>query len=409
MNTHIPILNMTVGALLARTALIFIVVVWTLPTFGLLISSLRHKDLLQISGWWETLQTTEREIRGRTDGLDAMVERDGMYVIAGDDCCNETLSAGSVAVFGGGFLPDNEAVSYEEGSDDARTRIGDYEGGTTVTFEDGSTFTLNKDGTYEWVSEEPFTEEAVGNGKPFLVRAIIPPTFTLDNYNEVLNSEGIDQSFINTFTVTIPATIIPIAIAAFAAYAFAWMNFPFRRLLFAIVVGLLVVPLQMALIPLLKFYNWLDVNTFLHIAKTYPGIWLAHTGFGLPLAIYLLYNYIAGLPREIIESAKIDGASHFQIFVRLILPLSIPALASFAIFQFLWVWNDLLVALVFLSKDPGQIVMTSKIRELIGSRGDNWEILTSSAFVSMAVPLIVFFSLQRYFVRGLLAGSVKGG
>jgi alpha-glucoside transport system permease protein len=150
-------------------------------------------------------------------------------------------------------------------------------------------------------------------------------------------------------------------------------------------------------------------ETFGVAAKSYPGIWLAHTGFGLPLAIYLLRNYIGGLPREIIESAKIDGASHFDIFVRLILPLSIPALASFAIFQFLWVWNDLLVALVFLGKTDDQIVMTSRLRELLGSRGDNWEILTSSAFISILVPLVVFFSLQRYFVRGLLAGSVKGG
>jgi alpha-glucoside transport system permease protein len=144
-------------------------------------------------------------------------------------------------------------------------------------------------------------------------------------------------------------------------------------------------------------------------SKTYLGIWLAHTGFGLPLAIYLLRNYIGGLPRDIIESAQLDGASHFEIFIRLILPLSIPALASFAIFQFLWVWNDLLVALVFLGKGDDQIVLTSKLRELLGSRGDNWEILTSSAFISILVPLFVFFALQRYFVRGLLAGSVKGG
>jgi alpha-glucoside transport system permease protein len=184
------------------------------------------------------------------------------------------------------------------------------------------------------------------------------------------------------------------------------MEFPGRQLLFAIVVGLLVVPLQMSLIPLLRLYNVVG-ETFGVAAKSFPGIWLAHTGFGLPLAISLLRNYMGGLPREIIESAKIDGASHFDIFVRLILPLSIPALASFAIFQFLWVWNDLLVSLIFL--DSTDKVMTAELRELLGSRGDNWEILTSSAFISILVPLIVFFSLQRYFVRGLLAGSVKGG
>jgi alpha-glucoside transport system permease protein len=238
--------------------------------------------------------------------------------------------------------------------------------------------------------------------------AAIPPTFSLANYREVLSSERIDRAFINTFTVTIPATIIPILIAAFAAYAFAWMKFPGRQWLFAVVVGLLVVPLQMSLIPLLRMYNEIGA-TFGVPSKTYLGIWLAHTGFGLPLAIYLLRNYIGGLPRDIIESAQLDGASHFDIFIRLILPLSVPALASFAIFQFLWVWNDLLVALVFLGKGDDQIVLTSSLRELLGSRGDNWEILTSSAFISILVPLMVFFSLQRYFVRGLLAGSVKGG
>jgi len=232
---------------------------------------------------------------------------------------------------------------------------------------------------------------------------VTPPSFSLNNYREVLASEGVSESFINTLTVAIPSTVLPIAIAAFAAYAFSWMEFPGRRWLFYIVIALIVVPLQMSLIPLLRIYNTIG------IAKTYQGIWLAHTAFGLPLAIYLLRNYIGGLPREIIESAKIDGASHFQIFMRLVLPLSVPALASFAIFQFLWVWNDLLVALVFLGKDVDQIVLTSKLRELLGSRAENWEILTSSAFVSIIVPLIVFFSLQRYFVRGLLAGSVKGG
>jgi alpha-glucoside transport system permease protein len=295
-----------------------------------------------------------------------------------------------VDTYGGGSIPGE---------------ITEFQPGAIIELEDGDTFTLYEDGTYELVSSEPFELE---RGIRFFYVANIPPSFSLDNYEEVLTSEGFAQSFINTFTVTIPATIIPIAIAAFASYAFAWMDFPGRQLLFVIVVGLLVVPLQMSLIPLLRIYNNFG-ETFGIAAKSYPGIWLAHTGFGLPLAIYLLRNYIGGLPREIIESAKIDGASHFQIFVRLILPLSIPALAAFGIFQFLWVWNDLLVALVFLGKQPDQIVMTSKLRELLGSRGDNWEILTSSAFVSILVPLIVFFSLQRYFVRGLLAGSVKGG
>ena len=207
--------------------------------------------------------------------------------------------------------------------------------------------------------------------------------------------------------MTIPATVIPILIAAYAAYALAWMKFPGRALLLALIVGLLVVPLQMSLIPLLRLYN--DIGFFFGVpAKTYLGIWLAHTGFGLPLAIYLLRNYIAGLPREIMESARIDGASDFDIFMRIVLPLSLPALASFAIFQFLWVWNDLLVAMVFLGAQNDQLVLTGRLVNLLGSRGGNWEILTASAFVTIVVPLIVFFSLQRYLVRGLLAGSVKG-
>jgi len=401
MNTNIPILNMTVGGFLARFVLLFIVVIWTLPTFGLLITSLRDKDQINLTGWWTALQTIEGNGQGRTGSADDMVEEDGMYVISGSIFEEDTNK--SVVSFGGGFLPENDDVEYA--ANEAQG-IRDWETGVPIELEDGTTFTLNADGTYTWVSEEPFELE---RGQRFFYVEQIPPRFTLENYQEVLDNAGIGQAFINTFTVTVPATIIPIAIAAFASYAFAWMKFPGRKILFAVVVGLLVVPLQMSLIPLLKFYNNLSDLLPFFTAKSYPGIWLAHTGYGMPLAIYLLHNYISGLPREIMESAKIDGASHFMIFTRLVLPLSVPALAAFGIFQFLWVWNDLLVALVFLSKNPDQIVLTSQIRELIGSRGDNWEILTSGAFVSMAVPLIVFFSLQRYFVRGLLAGSVKGG
>jgi alpha-glucoside transport system permease protein len=245
------------------------------------------------------------------------------------------------------------------------------------------------------------------------------PGFTVDNYRQVLlgkditfvnaageevqaSGDDLSTAFINSFTVTIPATVIPILIAAFAAYGFAWMKFPGRKIFFILVVGLLVVPLQIALIPILRDYTKLDLN------GTFLAIWLAHTGFGLPLATYLLFNYISTLPRDIIESAFIDGASHFTIFIRLILPLSTPALASFAIFQFLWVWNDLLVALVFIGSKPEVAVLTQRLQEMVGSRGQDWHLLTAGAFITMLVPLIVFFSLQRYFVRGLLAGSVKG-
>ena len=225
--------------------------------------------------------------------------------------------------------------------------------------------------------------------------------WTIDNYQRVITSEGFVEAFINSVVVTIPATVIPITIAAFAAYAFAWINFPFRSLLFAIVVGLLVVPLQMAFIPVLRLYGGVGLN------GTFLGIWLAHTAFGLPLAIFLLYNFMSQLPKDLFESASIDGASHFQVFLRLVLPLSIPAIGAFAIFQFLWVWNDLLVALIFLGTGEDQRVLPSALNILIGNRGGQWHLLTAGAFLTMIVPLVVFLLLQRAFVRGLLAGSVK--
>ena len=225
--------------------------------------------------------------------------------------------------------------------------------------------------------------------------------WTVANYVSVLGADGMGEAFLNSIIVTIPATAIPITMAAFAAYAFAWMRFPGRGILFALVVGLLVVPIQMALIPVLRLYTELDLN------GTFVGTWLAHAGFGLPLAIFLLFNFISQIPRDLIESAHIDGASHYQVFTRLVLPLSIPALASFAIFQFLWVWNDLLVALVYLGTDSEVATMPARLNELVGSKGEAWHVLTAGAFLTMIVPLVVFLALQRYFVRGILTGSVK--
>ncbi len=239
-------------------------------------------------------------------------------------------------------------------------------------------------------------------------------SWTLENYRNVVTSVGFGNAFLNSLAVSIPSTVIPITIAAFAAYAFAWMEFRGRQWLFVAVVGLLVVPLQMALIPILRLYSQggeiLGFQLFpdLNLNGTYMAVWLAHTGFGLPLATYLLRNYIGSLPASTIESAKIDGADHFTIFWRLIIPLSVPALAAFAIFQFLWVWNDFLVALVFLGGAPEFRVLTQALVELNGTRGEAWHLLTSGAFITMVLPLAVFFALQRYFVRGLTAGSVKG-
>jgi alpha-glucoside transport system permease protein len=364
-------------------AVIIIVALWTFPTAGLLVSSLRDKDLISTSGWWTALSTSDRSSAGRMKGSADQVEADGKFTISGN-LFEGAETPGVISAFGS-RVQDPKA----------------FPAGTTAQLDDGQTLTVNADGSYVLTSPTAFENE---RGQRVFYVTSVPPKFTLENYGTVLFSEGIGRSFLNSLTVTIPATIIPILIAAFAAYALAWMKLPARGFLIAVIVGLLVVPLQMSLIPLLKIYN---ATGFL--SKTYLGIWLAHTGFGLPFAIYLLRSYIAGLPKDLIESAQVDGANDFKIFMRIILPLSFPALASFAIFQFLWVWNDLLVAIVFLGSGEDQLVLTGRLNALLGSRGGNWEILTASAFITIVVPLVVFFSLQRYFVRGLLAGSVKGG
>ncbi len=369
-----------------QISVVLLVALWLFPTVGLLVSSFRTSDQISSSGWWQSLFPTEQNMTLRTTDPDdegAQTLVDGVYTVSGN-------------LFG---EPGDAEISVWGTSSRA---IDVYTPGETADLGDGETITVQANGDYVWTG----TEELSGRGQRAFVTATTPPDFTLDNYEQVLLSDNATDSmakaFFNTLTVTIPATIIPIVIAAFAAYALAWMDFPGRAILIAMVVGLLVVPLQLALIPLLKLH--LDIG----IGKGYLGTWMAHTGFGLPLAIYLLRNYMVGLPRDIIENAKVDGATDFQIFTKIILPLSFPALASFAIFQFLWTWNDLLVAKVFLIDATGDTtVMTNQIVELLGTRGGNWEILATAAFVSIAVPLVVFFAMQKYLVRGLLAGSVK--
>lgn len=365
-------------------SVVVLVALWLFPTVGLLVSSFRTSDQIATSGWWNAMFPSEQNLTLRSAEPDTQTLIDGTYVIEGN--LFEAETEAKISVWG---------LSSRE--------IDKYVAGDTGELRDGGTVIVQANGDYRMENAEEFTGS---RGTRVFVTATTPPEFTLQNYQNVLfdpsNREGMAKAFFNTLTVTIPATIIPILIAAFAAYALAWMDFPGRALLIAAVVGLLVVPLQLALIPLLKLHNEVGIG------KGYFGVWLAHTGFGLPLAIYLLRNYMVGLPRDIIENARVDGATDFQVFVKIVLPLSFPALASFAIFQFLWTWNDLLVSLVFLIDSTGETtVMTKQIVELLGTRGGNWEILATSAFVSIAVPLAVFFAMQKYLVRGLLAGSVK--
>ncbi|MGL4414011.1 carbohydrate ABC transporter permease [Roseinatronobacter monicus] len=373
------------GKLAVNITVIILVLLWLLPTIGLFVSSFRDRDQISNSGWWQAPFAVDLNFRARVAADDARQEGD-IFVVEGNVFADPSLS---------GRFPDAEGVVAAYGT--RAVAPDEFAPGEVSELRTGGTVVVNRDGTYR--VESP---EEIARGPTLYFEARTPPRFTLANYETVLRADGMDRAFINTLTVTIPATIIPILIAAFAAYALAWMDFPGRGLLIAAVVGLLVVPLQLALVPLLS------LHTNIGIGQSFLGIWLAHTGFGLPLAVYLLRNYMVGLPRDIIESAKVDGATDFQIFVRIILPLSFPALASFAIFQFLWTWNDLLVAKVFLPSGAESQVMTVKIADdLLGSRGGDWGILATAAFVSIAVPLVVFFTMQRYLVRGLLAGSVK--
>ena len=353
--------------ILVNGTLILIVIAWMIPIMGLVVSSFRTRFDIQTSGWWTIVPHREWQTVA-TIPVPEGVDRTGVMQIEGGQ--------GTFEQFRQGIQVGDTKLVW----------VGNRRTGTIVVQKES------------WTTNTGFTldnyKQVIG-GKSFEIRKP-------DGTTETVQGDNIIAPFLNSLIVSIPATVIPILIAAFAAYGFAWMKFPGRRLLFILVVALLVVPLQIAFVPILKDYKVLQLN------GTFLGVWLAHTGFGLPLAIYLLFNYISGLPRDILESAFIDGASHFTIFMRLILPLSVPALASFAIFQFLWVWNDYLVALIFLGGAPGNQVLTMRLADMVGSRGNDWHLLTAGALISMMLPLAVFFGLQRFFVRGLMAGSVKG-
>ena len=240
--------------------------------------------------------------------------------------------------------------------------------------------------------------------------ALAPPyKFTIENYQQVLSRGGIGQAFVNSLLITIPSTIIPIAVAAFAAYAFSWMKFRGRDVLFVVIVGLLVIPLQTTFVPLLTLLGPKGIHLLGAGPGAFVAVWLAHTGYGLPFAVYLLRNYMGGLPKEVFESASIDGAGHATAFFRLAIPMSVPAIAALVIFQFLFVWNDLLVALMFIgAANAPNLPLTMAVASLATSLGGDWQLLMAAAFISMALPLVVFFGLQRYFVRGITGGAVKG-
>ena len=377
--------KITFTSVLSQLLLLFFVVAWIVPTFGLFISSLRDKDVLAISGWWTSFTTTEINEIYRTEGKDAQIKDGNYYFIKSN-------------LFDGG--QEKEIFRFVVTS----KNIDEYEVGETALFKDQTEITVFENGDYVWKSKEEFKKK---KGKRIFVSAKSPPSFTLDNYKEVLLKEGLGQAFLNTLAVALPATLIPLIICSYFAYALTWMKFYGRDILLATIIASLVVPLQMCLIPVLTIYN--DFGALFGVsAKSFPGIWMAHTGFGLASTTFLLWNFLKTLPSEMIEAARVDGATHYDTFIKIVVPLSIPSFASIFILQFLWVWNDLLVGLVFLDKHPSEIILTAKLKELLGSRGENWEILTTGAFVSMIVPLFIFFSLQKYFIRGLVAGSIKG-
>lgn len=347
--------------------LIVICIIWMVPIVGILITSFRPSEDIFKSGWWKVFPHKEN-IEVSREVLPESVDVDGPITFEGETATFQewqqgiTLDDGRIVQWYGNkrtrtlVIYENEWVGFATNL--TLKNYKDVIGGKTITYKDAQGNTITRTGN------------------------------------------NLGQAFLNSLTVSIPSTIIPILIAAFAAFGFAWLDFPGRKVLFTVIVGLLVVPLQLALVPILQDYVNMGLN------GTYMGIWLAHTGFGLPLATYMLFNYISTIPRELLESAYIDGATNFTIFTKLILPLSVPALASFAIFQFLWVWNDYLVSMVFLG-DKNQTV-TMAVAQLVGEKGQDWHLMTSAAFVSMILPLIVFLALQKYFVRGMMAGSVKG-
>ena len=403
---------------LSHIVLALIVFIWVVPFVALVSTSMRSEVAAKTSGFWTSFTPTEL---GHRFGTHERGGTEPIVVMRGNIL--ERINAGT-----SGY-----EVSGDVKSILIKTRIADPENpgktklvrklvpaGEAMDVRGGEVvFDIN--GDFTWT----FDEATAPKPKNLDVFIDQDPAFGADAYIEVLfDNKNVPNALISSFIVTIPATIIPITIAAFAAYAFAWMQFPGRDWLFVIVVSLMVVPTQLAFLPILQGFSgiaswatalnqWLtdcELTDSCQVAsKSFASLWITHTAFGLPLAIYLLRNYIVGLPKELLQSARIDGASHLQIFTRIIVPLSVPALASFSIFQFLWVWNDLIVALYIGPNNSSDLVFPIRLQKQLGTFKDQLHLLNASAVISMIVPVVVFLSMQRYFIRGLLAGSVKGG
>jgi alpha-glucoside transport system permease protein len=382
-------------------ALVFMVLAWLIPTLGLLVTSFRPSQASNETGWWMAFASQRGGGEGSAEYsqyCESCHGADGKAIASADLTNPDVIapysrSARLLGVLRQDFngqphMGDTPLPSLDEAAAIV-TYLGSL-GGTEKT----ARFTMDN------YIDALVGYRAEGNYRQACAKGTAETLGFFCNISDVLNPRGMGRAFVNSLLVTIPATILPLLFAAFAGYAFSWLDFPGRLWLFALLVGLQVVPLQMTLVPISRIYAQLGLN------GTFLGIWLFHTGFGMPYAIYLMRNFLGGLPRDLFESAYLDGASHWTAFYKLALPLAGPALASLGIFQFLWVWNDLLVALVFLG--GSKPVLTYQISNMVTSLGAGWHLLTASAFLSFLLPLIVFFGLQRYFVRGLLAGSVKG-
>ena len=407
-----------IGRTLSHTVLALIVFIWIVPFVALVTTSLRSETASKTSGFWTAFTPTELGHRFSTNDKGTKIKvlelKGNIFDRLNKDDNGFPVSGEVKSILFKGRVPDPK-------NPDKTKLIKKLVPPGEIMVVRKANFVFQENGDFVWA----FPEETIP--KPKKLDAIIKqdPVFGASAYAEVLlEDKQVPNALISSFIVTIPATIIPITIAAFAAYAFSWMQFPGRDWLFIVIVCLMVVPTQLAFLPILKGFSgvasWAsalkqfltdcEVTSSCQVpSKSFATLWVTHTAFGLPLAIYLLRNYIVGLPKELLQSARIDGASHLQIFTRIVVPLSVPALASYSIFQFLWVWNDLIVALYIGPFDNTDLVFPIRLEKQLGTFGDRLHLLNASAVISMIIPVIVFLAMQRYFIRGLLAGSIKGG